>query len=161
MIVAFLNEQPTGITLEPPLNPHVTVKKKFKLIKTTEQELVELLTYNINRLGSRVVITDKSQEYDSSENMILTLKNEDIWTKLHMHFLEVLSPISISRDPQFEGQNYLPHITWKLRGDVNLDPAKLKNKTFEVEYLYLIKRIHPTKSVAKIVAKISLNSNIA
>lgn len=157
MIVAFLEEQSVGITLEPPKNPHITVKKKFKLTKVDESGLVDLLMNDPILRGPKEVVTGDSEEYGSSENMIIKVKNENVWRTLHEHLIELLSGISESRDPHFEGENYLPHITWRLKGEDNLDPEKLENRTFSVNYLYLIERIHPTKSIARIIEKIPLS----
>jgi hypothetical protein len=158
MIVAFLEEQTEGSTLEPPKNPHITVKKKFKLTSIDETGLIELLQGDTALKGAKEVITGASEEYGSSENMITKVVNENVWRSLHDHFLELLSEVSESRDPDFEGINYLPHITWRLKGEDNLDPEQLENKKFTLHYLYLIERVHPTKSLARIVARIPLNS---
>lgn len=156
MIVAFLDEQAVGATLEPPKNPHITVKKKFKLTKIDEAELIQLLKSDQMLHGEKKVITASSQEYGSAENMIIRVSNEDEWRSLHEHLIDALSDLSVSRDPHFEGENYLPHITWRLKGVNNLDPTKLENNAFTVRYIYLIERIHPTKSIARIVEKIPL-----
>lgn len=156
MIVGFLYDQPVGKTLEPPKNPHITIKKKFKLNDIDENGLIKLLRGDDVIQGAKFIETDSSEEYGSSENMIITVKNAEDWRRLHDYLMALLAPVSESRDPHFEGDNYLPHITWKLKGEITLDPKPYINKTFEVRYLYLIERVHPTESRAKIIAKIKL-----
>lgn len=156
MIVAFLNDQAIGVTLEPPKNPHITIKKKFKLINTDEQGLIKLFENDEVIRAAKKVETGTGEEYGSTENMIIPVKNASDWQDLHEHLLNLLAPISESRDPHFEGMNYLPHITWRLKGEDNLDPGLLANRKFVIENIYLIERIHPTKSIARIITKVPL-----
>lgn len=158
MIVAFLDEQLASKTLEPPKNAHVTVKKKFRLKGMSEESLIKLLKSELSLQGAKKVVTDASTEYDGPENMIVKIKNEGTWRSLHEQLLLLLDGQIESRDPHFEGKNYLPHITWRLRGVDNLDPAAIENRTFSVNHLYLIERIHPTKSIARVITKIPLES---
>lgn len=157
MVVAFLEEKTSGATLMPPKNAHITLKKKFKLKNNLDEgSLIKLLTNDKDIKGQKLLKTGKSEEYGSKENMIITIKNPRIWTHIHQHLLNILIQYTESRDPHFEGKNYLPHITWKLRGEVNLNPVHFENKTFDINYIYLMERIHPTESIARIVAKIPL-----
>lgn len=159
MVVAFLEEKAVGQTLEPPKNAHITLKKKFKLHGGIEETtLISLLSTDDQLKGSKIIITGGSKEYGGQENMILEVKNPEPWVELHKRLLELLSDKSTSRDPHFEGWNYLPHITWKLKGEKKLNPDNLKNKSFKIDFIYLIERVHPTKSIAKIAAKIPLQS---
>lgn len=160
MIVAFLDDQAVGTTLEPPKIAHITVKKKFKLAAIDELGLIRLLQQNAVLSDTKKVITGGSKEYGSAENMIISVINDDVWRSVHQHLLKLLVNVTESRDPHFEGENYLPHITWRLRGENNLDPKEFENRQFVIEHLYLIERAHPTKSVARVVAKISTSSQL-
>ena len=118
--------------------------------------LKEFLKNSTSIRGVKQAITGGRGAFGSTENMIVKIKNDGIWIDLHKSVLKLLDKKIESRDPHFEGENYLPHITWRLKGLVKLDPEVLENKTYQINHLYLIERIHPNKSIAKIIAKIPL-----
>lgn len=156
MLVAFINAQAPGNVIEPPKLPHVTVKKKFKLIDIDERSLIKLLQNSSELRGAQTLRLGSSKIYDNQKNKYIEIINSEPWVKLHEQIASLLNNYVESRDPHFEGKNYLPHVTWKLKGKKYLDPSKLINTTHVIECLYLIRRIHPEKSIAKVITKITL-----
>lgn len=156
MIVAFLDKQNIGDIVEPPKIPHITVKKKFKLINSTIKEVEELIKNNNDIKGTKNLALGKSDNYGSSENQIIEVLKPNEWIKLHKRIVAILGDRIETRDIHFEGSNYLPHVTWKLKGQVNLNPENLINTKHEINKLYLIERIHPKISRAKILSIIEL-----
>lgn len=152
MIVAFLEGQTVGSVVEPPKHAHITIKKKFKLLDINEEQLVRILRNNITLRGKEGLRLGGSKAYDSEANMIIEVLNPNPWIALHTRIVELLGSHIESRDPGFEGVNYLPHVTWKLRGETNINPNELMNRTFKIPKLYLIQRIDPIISKARIVA---------
>jgi len=156
MIVSFLDDKPVGVTLEPPKNPHITIKKKFKLVDLNEEDLIKKLSAEESIKGVKHLKLGGRKEHGDENNEVIEVLNPEVWQELHERIRQVLDSYIVSRDPHFENNNYLPHVTWKMNGTVNLDPKPYINKTFDVTTLYLIERVHPTESIAKILAKIKL-----
>lgn len=156
MIVAFLDKQSVGDIVSPPKIPHITIKKKFKLKDVTTEQALELIT-NDNRIkGEKDLALGQSNYYGSAENQIIKVNNPNKWIDLHKQIVAILGDHIESRDLHFEGINYLPHVTWKLKGQVNFDPSELINSNHRIKYLYLIERVHPEISRAKILSIINL-----
>lgn len=156
MIVAFIDRQISGKIIEPPKCPHITVKKKFKLVHINENQLIKLLQNSQKLKGVKTLKLGGSKDYGNDQNKIIEVLNPDLWTAYHMQIFNMLENHIESRDPHFEDENYLPHVTWKLRSEIKLNPDELMNKTYAIEYLYLIQRVDPIKSRAKVVAEIKL-----
>ena len=156
MIVAFLDEHEVGTVLEPPKNPHITVKKKFKLINISEDQLVCLLGHVLDLKKSLELELGSITKFDSEDNKVIEVLNSKDWIALHKNTIKLLGSKVESRDPHFEGENYYPHLTWKLKGEVNLEPERFVNRKFNLNYLYLIQRVDPVISRAKIIARFSI-----
>jgi 2'-5' RNA ligase len=156
MVIAFIEEFPEGTELEPPKYAHITVKKKFKLVDIDESELIRmLLSAQKLRRPIKLRLGDV-RPYGSDEFMIVEVLNAEEWTKLHNQIAEILGAHIESRDLQFEKKNYLPHLSWKVRNKVLLDPTPYLHTEHLISRLYLVQRIHPEKSHAQILAKIDL-----
>jgi len=156
MIVAFLNEQNIGDIVEPPKIPHITIKKKFKLINSTIEKVEELIKNNNDIKGIKNLSLGKSNTYGSVENQIIEVLEPNKWINLHKQMVAILDDHIETRDLHFEGSNYLPHLTWKLNGQVNFNPEEFINTKHKINKLYLIERIHPKISRAKILSIIDL-----
>jgi len=156
MVVAFIEKVPVGEIIEPPKHPHITVKKKFKLLGINEEELIQLLQNDKTIKGVKELHLGEIKDYENDQNKIIEVLNPDAWTDLHHNILTLLDSYVESRDPHFEGDNYLPHVTWKLRGKVTLDPEHLKDQTHRIRTIYLIQRVDPVISRARVVALINL-----
>lgn len=156
MLVCFLDDMTVGSTVEPPKYPHITVKKKFRLRDINEDKLINIIESNWTASGARQLRLGESCEYGGPENQYIGVLDQEPWHELHENTLRVLEPHIQTRDTHFEESNYLPHVTWKLKGEITLDPKSLINKTFDIKYLYVIKRVAQTESRALILAKIAL-----
>lgn len=156
MVVAFLDEFNEGQIILPPRNAHITIKKKFKLTDIDETDLVSLLKSANILKGERQLFLGDSHEYGNDKFMIIQVMNPDIWRQLHQDTIELLGEHVSSRDPHFEQSNYLPHISWMSHGEKLLEPTPYTDTVHKINKLYLIKRIHPTISKVRIIAKINL-----
>jgi 2'-5' RNA ligase len=156
MIVAFIENISEGMVLIPPNHPHVTVKKKFKPISIAEADLIELIKNGLNQKNKLTLKLGGIKNYESDENKFVEILNAGDWSKLHLDVLKLLGASVESRDPHYEGNNYLPHLTWKLKGEITLNPDDYMNHNYDIKYLYLIQRIDPIISKARIVAKFDI-----
>jgi len=157
MIVAFACDFEIGEIVEPPKYPHLTVKKKFKIIGISEEELINRLQKTTERLGVFKLELGGDKVFDDPAFMIVEVLNAKDWKQLHMTIMKALYKDTESRDPHFEGENYYPHISWMIRNEILLDPKPLHDKSFNISKLYLIERLDPVISKVRIVAKIDLH----
>ena len=156
MVVAFINPLTVDQVVEPPKNAHITVKKKFKLLDIDESELINMLQSEIGTQKGIELNLGDIKDYDSDNNRVIEVLNPSPWISLHNKIMECLVLHSESRDSHFEGINYYPHVTWKLKGIKMLDPKPLVNTSHKINKLYLIQRIHPKISRAKIITRFYL-----
>ena len=156
MIVAFLESFQAGDIIEPPKLVHVTVKKKFKLIKSSEAELIQLVQKETKKIGLVILKLGVSRTYDNDAFMVIEVLDGAIWSSMHERLAAALEETSESRDPHFEGANYYPHVSWKVRNQMMFDPNQYFNTTNKLPCLYLIKRIHPTESRVMVMAELPL-----
>jgi|GEM_PF-1335025 len=156
MVVAFIDRLSKGQIVEPPKLPHITIKKKFRLSDINEPELIRLLRFSKNLTRSLQLRLGDISDFDGNENKILQVMNPDVWRDLHHQVLRCLGNHIESRDHVLEGANYFPHVTWKLKGTVMLDPKPLCNTSHIITRMYLIKRLDPEIMQVKVVAVINM-----
>lgn len=156
MVVAFINPFTVGQVVEPPRNAHITVKKKFKLLDIDEGELIRVLQSGVGTHKGIELNLGDIKDYDSDNNRVVEVLNPNPWISLHNKIIDCLGLHIESRDSHFEGINYYPHVTWKLKGVKMLDPKPLINTSHKINKLYLIQRIHPKISRAKIITCVNL-----
>lgn len=156
MIVAFLESFEPGDVIEPPRHVHITVKKKFKIISKSEAQLIELLRGVTKHVGMMTMQLGESKIYDDDAFKVLEVLNEKEWRYTHVELLTSLKNISNSRDEHLEGENYYPHVSWMVRNQTMFDPAAFINTSHELSCFYLMKRVHQTKSIVEVIAKLPL-----
>ena len=156
MIVAFTRDFEIDEIVEPPKYPHLTIKKKFKIIGINEDELITQLQKTTQKFGECKLELGGDKVYDDPAFMVVEVLNADDWKQLHLTLMKALEKDTESRDPHFEGENYYPHISWMVRNEIMLDPKPLHGKTFDITKLYLIQRIDPVISRVRVIAKLNL-----
>ena len=153
MIVGFIDEFEETQILEPPSHPHVTIKKKFKLSKITEDELIALLKKGLEKIEVPELKLGQSKIYDDEAFKIIDVINVKEWQALHHKIVKLLGNRIESRVAKYDDSNYYPHITWLSNNKKMYNPKPLMNTCHSLRYIYLIQRVHPTESRAKIIAK--------
>ena len=156
MVVAFIDSLAEGQIVEPPKLPHITIKKKFKLLDINETQLINMLQTKENIKGVLELRLGDTKDYNSEDNKVVGVLNPDSWVDLHNKLINYLGKHIESRDGHFEGVNYLPHMTWKLKGSIMFDPKPLCNTIRVINSIYLIKRLDPQITRAKILALINI-----
>lgn len=157
MVDAFIEDFSVGDVIEPPKHVHVTIKKKFRLKQVDEKELISTLEQITKNIGPITLKLGESKIYDDEAFEIIEVKDASFWRDLHFRIVETLGEKIESRDLHFETDNYLPHVSWKVRNEITLDPKPFFNSTYILNYVYLIERIDPDKSITRIVAKLPLS----
>ncbi len=156
MFVSFIEYFAVNEVLEPPQHPHLTIKKKFKLLDINERQLIDLMQSSPEIRGVRELRLGDIKNYDNDDNKYIEVTNSEIWIELHKTIVGLLIGHIESRDQHYEGENYLPHVTWRLKGEITLDPKPLIGSINEIKKLYLIERIDPVVSRSRIVSVIDL-----
>ncbi|MCX6727857.1 MAG: hypothetical protein NTX11_03540 [Candidatus Saccharibacteria bacterium] len=153
MIVGFIDEFETNQVVEPPRHPHITIKKKFKLTKFTEDEMITLLKKWSEKIEIPKLKLGQSKIYDDDAFKIIDVINVQEWQDLHHKIIKLLGDKIESRVAKYDDSNYNPHITWLANNKQMFDPKPLMDTDHSILYIYLIQRVHPTESKAKIIAK--------
>lgn len=151
-IIAYTEEPQLGMPVGPPWRAHVTVKRRFKLREgVKEQELISLLRSLVSQLSSMDLMLGQEKSL-GDENMVVEILNSAEWRNLHKLLIATLNDSVETRDPQYEGEGYTPHITTNFRGEAVVDPQSIVAKSVRIVALWLV-REHPTGATSAVAVE--------
>ena len=144
-VVAFLDNEPD--LGEPVYNgknewyAQIALKRRFTLQDTSEAELINRLR---EFLEAQEPLDIRVGELVKPERMpvhVLEIRQPERLMKFHLSLIKALGPNLISRYPERDGDNYLPHVTAEYGGKFVIDSDKYKNRGFTLARLCLLKDI--------------------
>lgn len=128
--------------------PQIALKRRFGISNITETQLVELISdYCARKLQFTINVLD----YEKPERMpvgILRVEETQELTEFHRGFIAYCGSRILSKFPERDGQNYLPHITAEYEGKNVVDIEQYKNKSYVISNVWLLKDIESENSVA-------------
>lgn len=127
--------------------PQIALKRRFNAIGITEDELIEKISdYCITRKAFEV----KTGMLIKSERMpikVLEVAPSPELIDFHNDFISFMGSDILSRYPERDGENYLPHVTAEFNGEMVIDSNKYAKKSYHINQVFLLKDIKDENSV--------------
>ena len=153
-LVAFLEDEPTiGEPVYYGENgwfPQIALKRRFKTTGITEHELVDNLATYCSNTPSFTIHTNDLVRPDRMPVQILEVDATSQLLDFHNRLVAFLGGAILSRYPEREGGNYMPHITAEFNGQMIIDHEKYSNRDFLINKVFLLKDVHDENSIAHI-----------
>ncbi|MDB5162993.1 MAG: hypothetical protein JWN28_600 [Candidatus Saccharibacteria bacterium] len=151
-LTTFLDDEPTiGEPVyygENGWYPQVALKRRFKAVGITENELLLKMTEYFNSKRSFEIRTGELTQPERMPVKILEIAPNPELINFHNDLISFLGNAILSRYPERDGANYLPHVTAEFDGKMVINDKKYINQTFDIKRIYLLKDISDENSVA-------------
>lgn len=151
-LTAFIDNEPTigepAYYGEKGWYPQIALKRRFKAVGISEEELVEKISDYCKSNAAFVVKTGELIKPERMPVKILEVENSTELIGFHNGLMAFLGNAILSRYPERDGTNYLPHVTAEFNGEMVIDDKKYQNDTFEISRIFLLKDIKDENSVA-------------
>lgn len=142
-VVAFLDNEPNigEYAYNSPRGwfPQIALKRRFTLENESEQDVVRALE---NFASTQQPLEIQVGDLVKPERMpvhILEVDKDDSIIGFHNNLIKVLGENLVSRYPERDGENYLPHITVEYDGKFVVDSDKYKNRKYIFAKICLLK----------------------
>lgn len=157
-LVAFLDTEPSiGDPVYYGENgwfAQIALKRRFKVVGIGEDALLDTLAAYCSSTPSFPI---QSKDLVRPERMpvkVLEVESSPELLNFHNELIAFLRESILSRYPERDGGNYLPHITAEYNGQMIIDYEKYKNREFWIKKVFLLKDVRDENSIA--YAKFSL-----
>jgi len=151
-LVAFLDKEPeTGEPVYGGENgwyPQIALKRRFKVVGIGEDELLAKIDQYCQSTDSFNIETGNLSQPDRMPVKILEVVPTPQLMQFHQGFIDYMGGALVSRYPERDGLNYLPHITAEYDGKMVIDSDVFSNKEFKIKDIFLLKDVDSEDSVA-------------
>jgi hypothetical protein len=162
-LVAFIDNEPAiGEPVYYGTNgwyPQIALKRRFKIVGINEGELLAKLTQYCNETGSFSIKTKSLTQHERMPVKILAVEATPELINFHQNFITHMGKCAISRYPDREGDNYLPHITAEYNGKMVVDDSRFNNKEIRINRISLLKDVYDENSQAHAYFELSQDQN--
>jgi hypothetical protein len=128
--------------------PQIALKRRFKTVGITEDELLAKLT---EYCGSKEPFGIQTGDLIQPERMpvkVIEVQSAPELLAFHHDFITFMGDAILSRYPERDGANYLPHMTAEYNGEMVIDVDKFTNKSFTIDSIFLLKDVNDENSIA-------------
>jgi hypothetical protein len=128
--------------------PQIALKRRFKVVGITEGELLTKLT---QYCGSKEPFGVQTGDIIQPERMpvkVIEVQSAPELLEFHNGFIAFMGDAILSRYPERDGANYLPHMTAEYNGEMVIDVDKFANNSFTIGKIFLLKDINDENSIA-------------
>ena len=151
-VVAFLDKKPAmGENVyygENGWYPQIALKRRFKSVDLHEDKLISQLGEYFSSKNSFSVETKELIQPDRMPVKVLEVVPSLELMNFHKDFISFMGTNIISRYPDRDGDNYLPHITAEFANEMVIDSELYSNKKFVIAKVCLLKDVANENSVA-------------
>lgn len=144
-VVAFLGTRPE---LNEPVYSgsrgwfaQIALKRRFTLDGSPESEVIDRLKDFCETQEPLDISVGGLIKPERMPVYVLEVEESERLMKFHLSLIKALGPNLISRYPERDGDNYLPHVTAEYGGKFVIDSDKYKNRGFTLARLCLLKDI--------------------
>jgi hypothetical protein len=158
-LVAFIDREPT--VGEPVYYgasgwyPQIALKRRFKIVGINENELLAKLAGYCNETSAFSIETKGVIQPDRMPVKVLEVAPTSELINFHQDFISFMGDNMISRYPDRDGANYLPHITAEYDGKIVINDNLFSNKEIKINKIFLLKDIEDENS--RVHASFELN----
>lgn len=135
--------------------PQIALKRRFKIVGIDEDELLAKLAEYCHKTKAFSIMTKGLVQPDRMPVKVLEVESTSELMNLHKDFISFMGDAMISKYPDRDGDNYLPHITAEYDGKMVIDDSLFSNKDIRINKVFLLKDIEDENS--KVHASFELN----
>jgi hypothetical protein len=153
-LVAFLEDEPViGESVYYGKNgwfPQIALKRRFKAVGIEEDELLDRLAAYCSDTPDFIIQTKDLIQPDRMPVKMLEVEVTPELVDFHSGLIAFLGEAILSRHPERDGRNYLPHITAEFNGQMVIDHEKYSDREFLIDKVFLLKDVHDENSIAHV-----------
>lgn len=151
-LVAFLDKQPAvGESVYYGKNgwyPQIALKRRFKITDISEDEFFTKLTSYFHTKNNFSIETKELIQPEGMPVKVLEVVPSLELMSFHNDFISFMGTTMVSRYPDRDGDNYLPHITAEYNNEMVIDSERYSNKKFDIAKICLLKDVTDENSTA-------------
>lgn len=142
-VVAFLDKEPAigESAYNSPRGwfPQIALKRRFTLERKSEQDIVKALQrFAQTQRPFEIQVGNLTKPQRMPVHILEVDRNSHI-DEFHNNLIEALGKNLMSRYPERDGENYLPHITVEYDGKFVVDSDKYKNRKYTLAKICLLR----------------------
>lgn len=126
----------------------LALKRRFKLNGIDEQSFIQQLKEYFGKIEEYPIETGELVSLERMPVRVIEVLNQDSLKNFHTQFIDDFKDEIISRYPERDGANYLPHITAEYYERFVIPVGEYTNKTFSMSNVWLLKDVSDENSVA-------------
>jgi len=126
----------------------VAIKRRFTCVDSDEESLCKMLGNYFQDIEPFTVETTELQSNERMPVRFIGVIQSDTIMNLHDNIITLLGDAIISRFPERDGDNYLPHVTAEYHDDLVIDPDAYSHQSYEIKSIWLLKDIEDANSIA-------------
>jgi hypothetical protein len=151
-LVAFLDKEPnTGEPVYGGENgwyAQIALKRRFNVADMDEDELISVVEQYCQNTDSFAIKTGGLVQPERMPVRVLEVAPTPELMNFHRNFISLFEDALVSRYPERDGANYLPHITAEYNGEMVIDSNLFSQREFQIESVFLLKDLSDEDSVA-------------
>ena len=124
----------------------IALKRRFKIVGINEDELLTKLAEYCNETKVFSIKIKGLVQPDRMPVKVLEVEATSNLMNFHQDFISFMGDNMISRYPDRDGANYLPHITAEYDGKMIIDDSSFSNKEIQINEIFLLKDIEDENS---------------
>lgn len=128
--------------------PQIALKRRFAVRGIDEEELCSRLAAFCKTRASFIIKTTEVVKPVSMPVKVIPVTKTRALMELHRDFIAYMGESIVSRYPDRDGENYLPHITAEYDNKMVIDTTKYTNREFTITKIFLLKDVEDENSVA-------------
>lgn len=161
-LVAFLGQEPSlGEPVYSGKNgwyPQIALKRRFNVTGIEEDELISKINLYCQNFNNFTVKIGGISKPGNMPVRVLEVDKTPELINFHQGFIKYLDTSLVSRYPERDGINYMPHITAEWEGQVVIDTDRFSNTEVRIKNIFLLKDLTSDNSVA--FKKFALNNSL-
>ena len=134
--------------------PQIALKRRFSIPDMDEKHLIDLLKEFARKTTPLQLHTGQLMQPERMPVKVIDVINKEEVGHFHQEILATMGARIVSRYPERDGPNYLPHITAEYDGKFIIDVNRFVNKSFTIDRICLVKDAEDTDS--RVVAYFTL-----
>lgn len=128
--------------------PQIALKRRFGIENIDEPDLLQRLSAYCLGKAAFTITTGGLTKPDRMPVQVLEVTPTSELMTFHTDLIQFLGDSILSRYPERDGANYLPHITAEFNGEMVIDDMAFANRQYTVREVYLLKDVADENSIA-------------
>lgn len=126
--------------------PQIALKRRFKIVGINEDKLLAKLAEYCHKTKVFSIKTKSLIQPVRMPVKVLEVEPTSELMNFHQDFISFMEDGMISRYPDRDGANFLPHITAEYNGKMVINDSLFSNKEIRISKIFLLKDIEDENS---------------